>query len=99
MLHNYRRSSVKKKRFLFICFTFRMCSSLLHVGFASFLMYANRTEIQGIALDPEQSDQVALAPISGIALTTAVDYYAGKSSTIISICDQFLFIVAMIKLF
>ena len=40
-------------------------------------MYANRTEIQGIALDPTQVDQTALAPISRIALTTAIDYYAG----------------------
>ena len=48
------------------------------VGFSSFLMYANRTQIQGIALDPDQPEQTALAPISRIALTTAIDYYAGN---------------------
>ena len=44
-------------------------------GIKSFLMYTNKTEIQGLTLDERTQ---ALAPISKIASAIAVDFHAGK---------------------
>ena len=41
-------------------------------------MYSNRTEILGMALEPEDNETKALAPISKITMVTAIDFYAGK---------------------
>ena len=46
-------------------------------------MYSNRTEILGMALDREDNETKALAPISKITMVTAIDFYAGKLHVIL----------------
>ncbi len=53
--------------------------SICLAGIESFLMYANKTEIQGLMLEDNASQDIkALAPISKIKQATAIDFYSGR---------------------